>query len=226
MQCAGQPVLPVSLKDEMGADTVKVYCPKCSQVYHPPPARSRTGSSAGVDGSAFGTTFPHLFLMTFSNLVPDPLPVDSAYIPRIFGFRVHKSARQRFNPPAAVPASRSPSVPVETIKKQSPDDDEESKLPPALEPSKNANGSTGVGGVVAPLSVMDEGKRSPRGTGTKRKGKEGPLSNAEGAAAPSAAAASAVKKDSSNEPVGGPAVPNFLIESPVKRRRRNNTSST
>lgn len=33
--------------------------------------------------------------MTFSNLVPDPLPKDSAYIPRIFGFRVHMSARQR-----------------------------------------------------------------------------------------------------------------------------------
>mmetsp|Transcript_34042 Transcript_34042/g.78491 ORF Transcript_34042/g.78491 Transcript_34042/m.78491 type:complete len:156 (+) Transcript_34042:1090-1557(+) len=33
--------------------------------------------------------------MTFSNLVPDPLPPDSAYIPRVFGFRVHQSARQK-----------------------------------------------------------------------------------------------------------------------------------
>jgi hypothetical protein len=49
----------------------------------------------GVDGAAFGRTFPHLFLMTFSNLVPDPLPVETTYVPRIFGFRVHKSARQR-----------------------------------------------------------------------------------------------------------------------------------
>jgi len=44
-----------------------------------------------VDGAAIGTTFPHLFLLTFNNLVPDPLPVDSAYIPRVFGFRVHQS---------------------------------------------------------------------------------------------------------------------------------------
>jgi Casein kinase II regulatory subunit len=101
VQCAGQPVLPVSLKDELGADTVKIYCPKCSQVYHPAPARSRAGTSAGVDGAAFGTTFPHLFLMTFSNLVPDPLPLDSTYVPRVFGFRVHKPARQRFNAPVA-----------------------------------------------------------------------------------------------------------------------------
>lgn len=110
IQCAGQPVLPVSLKDEMGVDTVKIYCPKCSQVFHPPPLRSSratagggtsgnggTGTiSGGVDGAAFGTTFPHLFLMTFSNLVPDPLPPESAYVPRIFGFRVHKSSRQRY----------------------------------------------------------------------------------------------------------------------------------
>ena len=100
VQCAGQPVLPVGLKDEMGADTVKIFCPKCSSVYHPPPIRSRSShhggaGAAGVDGAAFGTTFPHLFLMTFSNLVPDRLPSDSAYVPRVFGFRVHMSARQR-----------------------------------------------------------------------------------------------------------------------------------
>ena len=84
----------------MGADTVKIFCPKCQCVYHPPPVRSRSShhggtGAAGVDGAAFGTTFPHLFLMTFSNLVPDRLPPDSAYVPRVFGFRVHMSARQR-----------------------------------------------------------------------------------------------------------------------------------
>jgi hypothetical protein len=33
--------------------------------------------------------------MTFSNLVPDPLPQDSSYVPRVFGFRVHGSTRPR-----------------------------------------------------------------------------------------------------------------------------------
>ena len=113
----------------MGVDTVKIYCPKCSQVFHPPPIRSSRSSSSisssnnnsallasavggiaggtgmsgmatttiqsgGADGAAFGTTFPHLFLMTFSNLVPDPLPAESVYVPRIFGFRIHKSTLQ------------------------------------------------------------------------------------------------------------------------------------
>lgn len=112
VQCAGQPVLPVGLKDEIGADTVKIFCPKCQCVYHPPPIRSRSShhggsGAAGVDGAAFGTTFPHLFLMTFSSLVPDPLPQDSVYVPRVFGFRVHPSARQRFTGTTLSPATAS-----------------------------------------------------------------------------------------------------------------------
>lgn len=104
IQCGCQPVLPVGLRDEMGTDTVKVFCPKCQNIFHPPPIRIRSsqaiptsssGSSGVVDGAAFGTTFPHLFLMTFNNLVPDGLSPDSTYVPRVFGFRVHHSARQR-----------------------------------------------------------------------------------------------------------------------------------
>jgi casein kinase II subunit beta len=119
-QCQGQPVLPVGLKDEMGADTVKIFCPKCQCVYHPPPIRSRSSShhgagSSGVDGAAFGTTFPHLFLMTFSNLVPDPLPPNSAYVPRVFGFRVHMSARQRTPSTAAVAAAAAAEPKSKTI---------------------------------------------------------------------------------------------------------------
>lgn len=113
VQCAGQPVLPVGLKDEMGADTVKIFCPKCQCMYHTPPVRSRSShhnnaGAAGVDGAAFGTTFPHLFLMTFSNLVPDRLPRDSSYVPRVFGFRVHMSARQRTSGAASSTSSARP----------------------------------------------------------------------------------------------------------------------
>lgn len=232
-------MLPVSLKDEMGADTVKTYCPKCSQVYHPPPVRSRTGNASGVDGSAFGTTFPHLFLMTFSNLVPDPLPVDSTYVPRIFGFRIHKSARQRFSPPAALPASRpATAASVEISKKQSPEDDEEeSKSPPALEhinggPMVVPKAVDNVGGdeeTPVPLQLMvpmgDDSKHSSsRGSGTKRRSKDGPSSHADSAVSP--AAPSSGKKDASNGAMEGAAVSNFLTENPLKRRRRNNNSNS
>lgn len=108
VQCNGQPVLPVGLRDEIGVDIAKIFCPKCKSVYQPPPLRSsrsghhssNSGGGGAVDGAAFGTTFPHLFLMTFNNLVPDPLPPNSAYIPRVFGFRVHRSAHRQ--PPPAL----------------------------------------------------------------------------------------------------------------------------
>ena len=112
VQCHGQPVLPVGLKDEIGCDSVKIFCPKCQCVYHPPAQLmgsallGQRGSSSGthgraaithsgVDGASFGTTFPHLFLMTFNNLVPDGLEPNSSYIPRVFGFKVYSLTRGR-----------------------------------------------------------------------------------------------------------------------------------
>eukprot|EP00547_Thalassionema_nitzschioides_P012698 CAMPEP_0194260588 /NCGR_PEP_ID=MMETSP0158-20130606/45588_1 /TAXON_ID=33649 /ORGANISM="Thalassionema nitzschioides, Strain L26-B" /LENGTH=414 /DNA_ID=CAMNT_0039000683 /DNA_START=133 /DNA_END=1377 /DNA_ORIENTATION=- len=128
--CVGQPVLPVGLRDDLGADTVKIFCPKCQNVYHPPPVRSRSthGSSAssGVDGASFGTTFPHLFLMTFSNLVPDPLPPNSTFVPRVFGFRVHQSAKQSPKP-ASSPIQMIVARRVEKVEKANGKEEGENK---------------------------------------------------------------------------------------------------
>ncbi len=45
-----------------------------------------------IDGAYFGTTFPHLFFLTFPELkVPKTKEV---YIPRVFGFRVNKVTRR------------------------------------------------------------------------------------------------------------------------------------
>eukprot|EP00814_Leptocylindrus_danicus_P011962 CAMPEP_0116043864 /NCGR_PEP_ID=MMETSP0321-20121206/26670_1 /TAXON_ID=163516 /ORGANISM="Leptocylindrus danicus var. danicus, Strain B650" /LENGTH=221 /DNA_ID=CAMNT_0003524875 /DNA_START=63 /DNA_END=726 /DNA_ORIENTATION=- len=87
VQCGGQPVLPVGLKDEIGNDSVMCLSPTISI--------TKLGGNPGVDGASFGTTFPHLFLMTFSNLVPDGLTTDSQYVPRVFGFKLHASSRGR-----------------------------------------------------------------------------------------------------------------------------------
>jgi casein kinase II subunit beta len=47
-------------------------------------------AQANVDGAFFGTTFPHLLLMTYPGLRPHrPL---ERYVPRVFGFRLHASA--------------------------------------------------------------------------------------------------------------------------------------
>ncbi|CAM8997215.1 unnamed protein product [Rhodiola kirilowii] len=80
--CAGQPCLPVGQIDIPRSSTVKIYCPKCEDVYYP---RSKYQD---IDGAYFGTTFPHLFLMTYGHLKPQK--PSQSYTPRIFGFKVHK----------------------------------------------------------------------------------------------------------------------------------------
>ncbi|KAI4370327.1 hypothetical protein MLD38_018690 [Melastoma candidum] len=82
--CCGQPCLPVGQSDIPRSSTVKIYCPKCEDTYYP-----RSKYQGNVDGAYFGTTFPHLFLMTYGHLKPQK-PTTS-YIPRVFGFKIHKS---------------------------------------------------------------------------------------------------------------------------------------
>ena len=57
--CQGQPVLPVGLSDLPRNYTVNVFCPRCHGLYFPKSTRQ-----ANIDGAYFGTTFPHLYLMT------------------------------------------------------------------------------------------------------------------------------------------------------------------
>ncbi|KAL0380041.1 UNVERIFIED_CONTAM: Casein kinase II subunit beta-1 [Sesamum angustifolium] len=96
--CCGQPCLPVGQSDIPRSSTVKIYCPKCEDIYYP---RSKyqgrccmlyfgmiSLTSKDIDGAYFGTTFPHLFLMTYGHLKPQK-PTQS-YVPRVFGFKMHK----------------------------------------------------------------------------------------------------------------------------------------
>ncbi|KAF8669500.1 hypothetical protein HU200_051301 [Digitaria exilis] len=81
--CCGQPCLPVGQSDIHRSSTVKIYCPKCEDIYYP-----RSKYQGNIDGAYFGTTFPHLFLMTYEHLKPQK--ASQRYIPRVFGFKLHK----------------------------------------------------------------------------------------------------------------------------------------
>ncbi|XP_076883203.1 casein kinase II subunit beta-1-like [Bidens hawaiensis] len=81
--CCGQPCLPVGQSDISRQNTVKIFCPKCEDIYTP---QSRFQDN--LDGAYFGSTFPHLFLMTYGHLKPQKTSQD--YVPRVFGFKVHK----------------------------------------------------------------------------------------------------------------------------------------
>jgi len=103
--CQGQPVLPVGQSDIPRTNTVKLFCPKCQDIYYPKFARH-----ANIDGAYFGTTFPHLLIQTYPEIVPTK-PAFS-YVPRIFGFKIHKSsvnyprpAREKSNSTAGTQSS-------------------------------------------------------------------------------------------------------------------------
>ncbi|KAH7422372.1 hypothetical protein KP509_12G005700 [Ceratopteris richardii] len=72
--CGGQPCPPV------------VYCPKCEDIYYP-----TSRYQGNIDGAYFGTTFPHLFLMSYPYM--KPAKPTASYVPRIFGFKIHKNAK-------------------------------------------------------------------------------------------------------------------------------------
>eukprot|EP00953_Heterococcus_sp_UTEX-ZZ885_P035561 18355-Heterococcus_DN1.PRE.1 len=83
--CQGQAVLPVGLSDVPRNCTVAVYCPRCQDIFHPKSTRQ-----ANIDGAYFGTTFPHLFLLTHSELIPTR--PSQIYTPRVYGFKINASS--------------------------------------------------------------------------------------------------------------------------------------
>ncbi|EDV37770.2 uncharacterized protein Dana_GF11247, isoform C [Drosophila ananassae] len=98
--CKGQRVLPVGLTDLIGQSHVKVYCPRCHDIFQP---RSRC---ALLDGAMFGSSFPHMFLMQLPALRPQP-PKEK-YVARLYGFQLHKKALMPSDSPERkIPSSAS-----------------------------------------------------------------------------------------------------------------------
>ncbi|GAB5587507.1 casein kinase 2 regulatory subunit [Umbelopsis nana] len=81
--CYRCPVLPCGRSDQPGIEAVRFFCPCCLDVYSPQTTRHST-----IDGAHFGSTFPHLLLFTYPDLVPDGRT--QIYKPKIFGFRVNE----------------------------------------------------------------------------------------------------------------------------------------
>ncbi|OEL19078.1 Casein kinase II subunit beta [Dichanthelium oligosanthes] len=72
VNCSGQPCLPVGQSD----------IPRSSHRALP------LICHVDIDGTYFGTTFPHIFLMTYPHLKPQK--PSQQYVPRVFGFKIHK----------------------------------------------------------------------------------------------------------------------------------------
>jgi len=83
--CQGQPVIPIGQSDIPRTNTVKLFCPRCQDIYYPKYSRH-----CNTDGAYFGTSFPHLLLATYPEIVPQK-PAGQ-YVPRIYGFKIHKTS--------------------------------------------------------------------------------------------------------------------------------------
>ena len=63
-----------------------MFCPRCRQLFHP-----NSNRHLYLDGAYFGTTFPHLFILSHPELMVWS-SAEEGFEPRIFGFRIHKSS--------------------------------------------------------------------------------------------------------------------------------------
>eukprot|EP01053_Blabericola_migrator_P011154 Blabericola_migrator_1__11153@NODE_653_length_7026_cov_105_228625_g479_i0_p2_GENE_NODE_653_length_7026_cov_105_228625_g479_i0NODE_653_length_7026_cov_105_228625_g479_i0_p2_ORF_typecomplete_len325_score37_35CK_II_beta/PF01214_18/1_8e61_NODE_653_length_7026_cov_105_228625_g479_i09791953 len=102
--CDKQNVLPVGLTEELKQHRARVYCPFCQETYLPRMSaasqRSPTpsadiddedddedeGTAPNIDGAFFGPSFPHIFLLQYTALIPKVPP--EPYVPKVFGFRI------------------------------------------------------------------------------------------------------------------------------------------
>jgi casein kinase II subunit beta len=85
--CEDQAVIPVGISDLPGNHGVKLYCPRCEDIYVPPTRRQMM-----IDGAYFTTSLPHILLLMCPGLLPKK--TTERYVPKIFGFRVHSIAEE------------------------------------------------------------------------------------------------------------------------------------
>ncbi|KAJ5893931.1 Casein kinase II subunit beta-2 [Penicillium taxi] len=83
--CDGHPLLPMGQSDLPSVSTVKLYCPKCEDIYNPKSSRH-----ASIDGAYFATSFHSILFQVYPALSPEKSL--RRYEPRIYGFKVHASA--------------------------------------------------------------------------------------------------------------------------------------
>lgn len=83
--CRSQPVLPVGLHDKPNKSCVKLYCPKCEDVYHPSAPKQ-----AALDGAYFGSSFPFMLFQSYPKHLPRR--TSEQFVLKEFGFKLHEHA--------------------------------------------------------------------------------------------------------------------------------------
>ena len=78
--CDKQRVVPNGLNDKPRQNRVKVYCPKCEEMYIPTITNR-------LDGAYFGSSLAHVFFQVYEKNIVLP-PKVHFYEPQLFGFAI------------------------------------------------------------------------------------------------------------------------------------------
>lgn len=83
--CDQASLLPIGLSDKPSEQSLRLYCPRCMDIYLPQHTKY-----ISIDGAYFGTNFPHMFFMVFPE--SRPTPPSRQFVPSLYGFRIHPLA--------------------------------------------------------------------------------------------------------------------------------------
>ncbi|SYW80111.1 related to casein kinase II beta subunit (regulator of circadian clock protein FRQ) [Ustilago bromivora] len=86
--CYQQPLLPVGLSDNPFQKAVKLFCPRCEDIYSPKSSRHGT-----IDGAFFGSTFPHMLFIVYPHVLPSKSPTSQS--PFLLSATQHRSERMQ-----------------------------------------------------------------------------------------------------------------------------------
>lgn len=86
--CEKQNVIPIGLTEDLKIARVKVFCPKCEEVYAP------RNHCQDIDGGYFGSSFPHLLLMSYPDIVPEVSK--QKFVPKLYGFKIYQKHGSAF----------------------------------------------------------------------------------------------------------------------------------
>jgi len=87
--CDRQSVIPTGMSDKFKTSRVKIYCPKCEEVYIPK-LKNNT-----LDGAYFGSSLPQIFLKAYPSAVVLP-PQVHKYEPKIYGFKIARKCGSEY----------------------------------------------------------------------------------------------------------------------------------
>ncbi|OHS95307.1 Casein kinase II regulatory subunit family protein [Tritrichomonas foetus] len=87
--CKNTPLIPMGTTLKPRRHTVKLFCPRCCDIYVAP-------KDVIIDGCHFGPAFPHIFLSEYDKF--DLRKKFKPFIQRAFGFDIYRSCNARYLP--------------------------------------------------------------------------------------------------------------------------------